>query len=209
MTNSVEEIVALEWEMFDKVQNRGGRAPCQDDKDTFVLMRSSQLAAWSPAMRESYRKDLEAAREAGRNLLGEKYGYMMARTNPQEYAQIRDSLPPRTPEKEQLIDALCKVHVAWQRELARTYPYLAGRGRAIGKEQDSAFVTSFETYLWGELATYSLDTLERYSAYVAGLQREGVNMNAMILKNTAARYGYASIEEAESLLSGHAANATT
>lgn len=209
MKKPVEEIVAMEWEMFDRVQNLGGRAPCQNDRDTFFIMRSSQLAAWSPAMRESYLNDLAAAQKAGRNLLSEKYAYMMARTAPDEYARICDRLPPRTPDKERLIELICKAHVAWQEALARQYPCLAGRGRAIRKEADSAAVTSFETYLWGELATYSLDTLERYAAYVAGLAREGVSLNAMILQNMVARYGYGSVEEAEARLSGGGADITS
>ena len=50
----VREIVETEWDLFDKVRNRGGRAACQDDANTFFIMRSSQLAAWTTAMRESY-----------------------------------------------------------------------------------------------------------------------------------------------------------
>ena len=31
----VEKIVKAEWEAFDKVQNEGGRASCQNDWNTF------------------------------------------------------------------------------------------------------------------------------------------------------------------------------
>ena len=31
----IDEIIQLEWEQFDKVQNVGGRANCQDDFKTF------------------------------------------------------------------------------------------------------------------------------------------------------------------------------
>ena len=34
-------IVAAEWFMFDKVNNIGGRADCQDDLETFSIMRRS------------------------------------------------------------------------------------------------------------------------------------------------------------------------
>ena len=30
-----EELVRREWEAFGQVQNEGGRAGCQDDKETF------------------------------------------------------------------------------------------------------------------------------------------------------------------------------
>lgn len=200
MQGTVQNIIALEWEMFDKVQNRGGRAACQDDKQTFDIMRSSQLTAWSPEMQAGYLHDLQRAQQEGRNLLTEKYAYMMARTNPEEYAAIADRLPPRDPEKDKMIDAICQTHVAWLEDLAARYPHLAGRGRPIRRSEDAAGVTSFETYLWGELATYSADTLRAYTAYVASLKAQGQNLNEMVLKNTTQQYGYRSLEEAEAHL---------
>lgn len=196
----VREIVSREWELFDKVQNRGGRASCQDDKRTFEIMRASQLEAWSIPMRESWSHDLTEAVKAGRNPMSEKYGYMMARTSPAEYEQIAHLLPERTAEKDKLIDFICQAHVMWQEKVAAKYPHLAGRGRPIRKEEDSMSVTSLETYLWGELATYSLETLKAYHAYVRELMFIGRNLCEMILKNTAEYYGYESLELAEAAL---------
>ncbi len=202
MTKRIDEIIALEWKLFDKVQNLGGRASCQDNWKEFQIMRSSQLSAWTEAIRDSYYEDLLTAQLQGRNPLAEKYGYMMARTNPEEYAHIQAQLPERTPEKDEIIDRLCEIHVGWLESVAERYPRLAGRGRAIRRSEDSAVTTSFETYLWGELATYSLKTLTLYAAYVEALQQEGRNMNQMVLENTVTQYGYASLEEAERELSG-------
>jgi len=199
---TVEEIVDIEWSMFDKVHNIGGRASCQEDPRTFFIMRSSQLRAWSPDMRESYGRDLLEARNHGRNLLSEKYGYMMERTSPLEYAQIRDRLPVRSPEKLAQIDRICSVHVGWMKEMSSRYPHLAGRGRATQRHEDTPYTTSFETYLWGELATYSRETLEHYWTHIQTLQQEGRNMNEEILRHTVAQYGYSSLDEAESRLAG-------
>ena len=69
MNSLVKQIVETEWALFDRVPNRGGRAACQDDRETFFLMRSSQLAAWSADVQESYLADLRAACRAERNLL--------------------------------------------------------------------------------------------------------------------------------------------
>ncbi len=197
MANRVNDIIALEWKFFDRVQNIGGRASCQDNWQEFRIMRASQLEAWSEDMRDSYYADLLEAEREGRNPLAEKYGYMMERTNPLEFARIREQLPPRTAEKDGIIAALCQVHVGWLEELAAQYPRLAGRGRPIHRSADTPYVTSFETYLWGELATYSRETLERYAAYVERLRVQGRNMNLMVLENTIKQYGYASLEEAE------------
>lgn len=204
MNQTIQQIIETEWAMFDKVHNRGGRAACQDDRETFFLMRASQLMAWSADMQESYLSDLRDAARVGRNPLSEKYGYTMERTSPAEFAQIKTYLPPRDPEKDRLIDGICAAHVAWLEALAVRYPYLTGRGRPIRREADSIAATSFETYLWGELATYSLETIRRYAEYVVCLQSEGGNLNEMVLQNTAAQYGDTSLDEAEAHFSGGA-----
>lgn len=198
----VRRIVEEEWKLFDRVQNIGGRASCQNSPDTFFVMRSSQIMAWSEAMQESYWNDLIAAAQQGRNLLTEKYAYMMARTSPTEFARICSQLPARLPEKDRLIDDICAQSVAWQEQLAGQYPHLVGHGRAIRKETDSLYATSFETYLWGELATYSLDTVKLYHAYVRQLKTQEKNLCAMILQNTVQQLGYASLEDAEAKAGG-------
>lgn len=198
----VKRIVEAEWKLFDQVQNIGGRASCQDSPDTFFIMRSSQLMAWSEAMQESYWNDLTTATQQGRNLLTEKYAYMMARTSPAEFSRLLSLFPARLPEKDKYIDAICAVSVAWQEQLAEQYPRLVGHGRAIRKETDSLYETSFETYLWGELATYSLDTVKLYHAYIQQLEAQGKSLCEMILQNTVQQLGYASLAEAEAKLAG-------
>jgi hypothetical protein len=201
-TNTADEIIAIEWRMFDATQNRGGRAACQDDMDTFYIMRSSQLEAWNEFMRESYCDDLLEAQKQGRNLISEKYGYMMERTNPVEFEEIRDMLPPRDPEKDEIIDKICLAHTEWLDKLAKWYPHLANQGRPIHRTGDAIDVTSFETYLWGELATYSLKTIRLYAEYVEKLQDDGLNMNTMIMNNMVTKYGYSSMQAAEERLAG-------
>lgn len=192
-----EYIVDMEWTLFDTVQNKGGRASCQDDKSTFFIMRGSQIDAWNDEMRTSYGLDLQQAGKEGRNLLAEKYGYMMARTNPAEFAELAHQLPPRSAKKERYIEQICQAHVNWLQGLAVDYPCLTKQGRGITKESDSSYTTSFETYLWGELATYSMETLEFYWQYVLALQRAGKNLNRMILEGMVKCYGYGSLEDAE------------
>ena len=76
----VEQIILKEWKMFDAVNNVGGRASCQDDYRTFHIMRGSQFSAWNEKTLQSYHNDLEKAGEDGRNLVSEKYGFMMEYT---------------------------------------------------------------------------------------------------------------------------------
>ena len=197
MDQMTQRILDAEWTMFDKVHNIGGRAGCQDDRDRFFLNRAGQLLAWSEEMRESYAADLGRAKLEGRNLLSEKYGYMMERTSPVEYERIRERLPVRSKEKLELMEFICRVQVGWLRALSETYPVLTGRGRNVGRDEDSLFATSFETYLWGELGTYSVRTLQLYRQHVEKLLETGGNLHREVLRYTVTGYGFSSLDDAE------------
>ena len=90
----VSKIIEREWDMFQNVENIGGKASCQQDYQTFEIMRYSQAMSWSEETLESYLKDLQKAQKNKRNLLTEKYARMMESTSPLEYAQIESLLPP-------------------------------------------------------------------------------------------------------------------
>lgn len=197
----IEKIISIEWTMFDAVENIAGRASCQDDYDTFRIMRQSQLEAWNTETLESYLNDLKTAQENGSNLLSEKYAYMMEYTSPDEFEPIRDQLPEITEDKKRLIEAIVPEHVKWLEQLAPEYPMLVGGGRPIHSSEDEKYDTSFETYLRGELCTYSIETLKKYRRFQEHLLEQGKNMNLDILKNMAREYGYASLEQAEERMS--------
>ena len=67
--SNIREIVEEEWRQFQKVNNQGGRASCQDDWKTFYIRRKSQFLVWPQEILDSYYDDLCKAREEGRNLL--------------------------------------------------------------------------------------------------------------------------------------------
>ena len=90
----IQQILALEWPMFQQVRNRHGRAACQDDERTFTIMRLSQFAAWDEATLTSYYQDLLATKKDGRNIMTEKYGYMMAWTMPMNSSSSRPTCQP-------------------------------------------------------------------------------------------------------------------
>ena len=78
----IDEIVRREWEMFQNVNNEGGRASCQDDWPTFHVMREAQYAPWPQDLLSRFLLDLVNAKLEGRNLVMEKYAYMMEFTEP-------------------------------------------------------------------------------------------------------------------------------
>ena len=90
---SIAELILKEWDQFQKVQNEGGRASCQNQMREFVINRLAQFLTWNDEMRESYYQDLDEAERFGWNLLTEKYARMMKYTAPQRYAVLCNRLP--------------------------------------------------------------------------------------------------------------------
>lgn len=193
----IEQIVKAEWEMFQKVQNQGGRASCQDDWPTFEIMRTSQFKAWDASSCISYMSDLINAEGNGRNLLMEKYARMMQYTAPKEYAKIVDALPAISEEQAMAIEIIAQIHVQWEREFAAKCPKLVQAGRPIAMSEERPGQTSAETYLRGELATYSEETVACYMQHVMKLKEQGKNICEMIMENTVKMYGYDSVEQYE------------
>ena len=193
----IVKIVDMEWSMFQNIPNIGGRAYCQEDEKTFRVMRSSQLTAWSEAVLESYLDDLIEAESLGMNLLTEKYARMMEFTNPAEYDDISEYLLPLQQDAKSLIDWIVEIHLAWNKEIDARFPNIRKRGRVISSSNDTPCSTSLETYLRGELATYSLRTLDLYYQNLLEQKQQNVNGAQIILEAMMQQYGFNSLEEAD------------
>ena len=200
----VSEILDLEWEMFQDVRGLDGPAPCQQDRGTFEIMRSSQLASWNQEIAESYLDDLRRAAAIGRNLMTEKYARMMESTSPCECRGVGAVVPELDESTTRLVERLADLSVRWMEEAAAKYPLLSARGRPIRACEDSRFTTSFETYNRGELATYSSRTLRLLEDHYLQLVAGGANPAEVILTHTMAGYGFTSLEQAEAALRAYA-----
>lgn len=196
MNNTLTDIIDLEWEAFQSVHNLGGRASCQNDRITFFIMRKSQFLTWNEETRTRYLQDLLLAKEKGRNLLEEKYARMMEHTAPDEYARFMHSLPRVADETKKLIEDIVSIQLKWHKDYVQCYPRLAARARPVD-QTGNTLETSFETYLRGELLTYSPETLQTYAAHIRHQNELGKNMSIETMENTAKMYGYASATEAE------------
>lgn len=200
MKNLIEKIVNVEWNEFQNVKNEGGRASCQDNWKTFEIARKSQFLSWNEEMLTSYYEDLLNAKKQGQNLLTEKYARMMESTTPKEYEKLIDKLPVISIEKKRMIEDIILLRIKWAEEFALEFPYISENGRLIHSYEDNLYGTSIETYLRGELGTYSEKTIKLYHEYVKHLESEGKNLSKIIMENTALSYGYNSIDEAEKKL---------
>lgn len=190
-------IAKAEFEAFDKVRNEGGRASCQNNWPTFKVMRMSQYMTWDEDMLLQYLYEFKTNLANGRNMIEEKYARMMASTAPDEYVKFADKLPEISAEKQTIMEQIIELQVKWMEEFAKQYPKLAGNARTIHTSEDLPYDTSYETYLRGELGTYSDKLLEMYGRYVVEYAKSGKNLAQEIMANTIRFYGYKSFEEAE------------
>ena len=193
----VDAIVRMEWKAFDQVKNEGGRAGCQDDWTTFQIMRKSQYLTWNEEMLGQYIYDFSQNMEKGWNPITEKYARMMESTAPQEYEHLKDNLPEISAQKKQIMEQIIEIQVGWMEDFAKAYPKVASGARVIHTSEDGPYETSYETYLRGEIGTYSDDMLMLYGRFIAGLARDGKNLARMTMENTVHMYGYDSLGSAE------------
>lgn len=178
----IEQIINLEWHAFQHVQNEGGRAACQDNKITFYIMRKSQYLCWPKYLLESYMEDFLYASSKGRNLVAEKYARMEEITAPDRFENLKHLLPSQTDEQKKIIKAIAAKQSRWAAEFYSKNPEIARRSRSI--DTDSNGFTSSETYLIGELGTYSLSTLKLYNRWMEELQESEINPIRETVKNT-------------------------
>jgi len=159
---------------------------CQDDLETFRLMRGAQYMGWSEEALQSYYNDLLKAEIEGRNLMTLKYGRMDNLIAPL-------NLDP-------LIEQIVDVHFQWQKELAGKYPGLTSQvGRPMEETVEPTMNGSvyFKNYLRSELETYSSTTLKLLYRDVLTYKKKESNMIMDIYLNIVTNLGFCSLEEAE------------
>ena len=189
-------IAKSEFEAFDKVQNEGGRASCQNNWPTFKVMRMSQYMTWTEDMLLQYLYEFKTNYANGRNMIEEKYARMMESTAPLEYARFANRLPEVSEAKKAIVEQIVALQVKWMEEFAAQYPNLAEDARTIHTAEDLPYDTSYETYLRGELRTYSDRMLEMYGRCIVAHAQEGKNVAREIMENTVQFYGYQDLASA-------------
>lgn len=196
---SIEElamqVAKLEFEAFDQVKNEGGRASCQNNWPTFSVMRRSQYLTWNKTMLLQYIYDFDREFRLGHNLITEKYGRMMESTAPDKYAEIKDNFPELSEQKKAVIEQIVALQMQMAEAFAAEYPKVAGNARSLHSYEDNIVNTSYETYLRGEISTYSDKMLQLYGQHVVRCVSEGANIARKTIENTAKLYGYKNLED--------------
>lgn len=189
----IEKILEKEWNYFSNLDNMGGRASCQDNKEDFTIMRKAQWLTFNEETLKSYWEDLNSAK----NPLFEKYIRMMKYTDPFEYSKRSVILEKISPEKEELVAKIMSIYMEWEKEFFLRFPIYASMGRVLYSYQDDEEETSIETYLRGELYSYSEKTLSLYFNYINKMYKEGKNLAMENMDNIAKFQGFTDSADVE------------
>ena len=168
----VREIISIELRMFLTVQT-SGPTTCQEQPETFKLMRRAGFHVLSTETLESYLQDPEEALDENRNLVTLKY------------ARIDELIPCLNDNP--IIGKIVEIEERWFKELEKKYPSTF-RNRAD-------FAAG--TYLRSELETYSNRTLELYLKDLTKALYEGINLTAERYTYLFKQLGYNSIDDME------------
>ncbi len=192
----IDQILEKEWKFFQSVQHVDGRAPCQDDHDTFYKQRYAQFQVYSDSLLASYYQDLCDYEEAMINPIMLKYAYMMKETEPEYYYSIEKYLLDVS-DKLPLVNEIVQLSVTMRDEFDELHPQYAKRLRVSKSSSDLIDDISFETYLRCELLTYSFRSLIEYGHMIVECIHNHKNLIEMIQYNTIKNYGYDSFEQIE------------
>jgi hypothetical protein len=181
----IEAILAIELGMFQSVPTET-RSSCQEHPESFRLHRRVQFCAWSRDTLASYLDDLRRAKEQGRNLMTYKYARM-------QNIVPRENYDP-------LIEEIVSMHSGWQNQMFEKYPRFMRGARPLSSAEDTDGATSFQTYLRGELESYSERTLELLHGDMMEKRSRGINMSEEVYELLVREMGYPSLAEVERAL---------
>ena len=94
------------------------------------------------------------------------------------------------------MEEIIRIQVQWMEQFAKEYPGMAKNARRIHTSEDMPWDTSYETYLRGELGTYSDRMLAMYGAFIVQLSKSDENLAYKIMEQTVRLYGYQDLDEA-------------
>ena len=189
----IEKILEKEWKYFSNLNNIGGRADCQDNREDFIIMRKSQWETFNEETLLSYLEDLNSKN----NPLFQKYAQMMKYNSPEEYKKIKDILEKASEEKTDLVNKIMFIYMEWEKEFFESYPIFSSMGRPLYSSEDDNIETSIETYLRGELLSYSEKTLKLYLNYVIDNKEKNINLAIKNMDNLARMQGFNDSDEVE------------
>ena len=180
----IKSIIEIEWDMFQMLKNIGGRASCQDNYDYFVLMRKSQFFAWDNELIDSYLNDLNEANRYGYNLLAIKYGFMEESIDKVHFEKIKDNLPKLSQKRISLQEAIISLQLEMLEDFSKIDEIKTRNMRSFYSSYDTISDVSYETYLRGELSSYSENTVFLYGKMLSDYSKNDGNYVKAVINYT-------------------------
>jgi hypothetical protein len=84
--------------------------------------------------------------------------------------------------------------------IGKIFPFILARGRPTYNSEDKKNVISIETYLRGELSTYSLKTKKLFNKHIIKQKSNNINGSEINLLYMERAYSYKSLDEADEKL---------
>lgn len=173
---TLQNILVNEWNFFTNVKNINKRAYCQDDYNTFVFSRLCYWSTYNDIILNSYLNDLITAKNEGRNLVTEKYAYIMEYTDPEYFKTIEKYLPEISNYKKNIVNSIMLIYMRWEEEIRKNKPNLLDNNRDLYNSSISTAHTTIEYYFKGELNSYSESTLILILKYYLSAFQKGINL---------------------------------
>ena len=85
----------------------------------------------------------------------------------------------------------------WEEEFFKAYPIFSSMGRPLYSKQDDDEDTSIETYLRGELLSYSEKNLASYLKYILEMKNKNINLAIKNMDNLASMQGFENSQDVE------------
>ena len=101
-------------------------------------------------------------------------------------------------EKKEIVEKIVRINLEWDKEMMQEYPNLRNRGRVLTTAEDGIMAgSSMESYLRGELLSFSMETLALIWQETEAAYEKGESLLKQTIANETLFYGYQSLEEAE------------
>ena len=122
----------------------------------------------------------------------------MKYNSPEEYEKVKVILESPSKNKITLVEKIMSIYMEWEEEFFKKYPIFSSMGRPLYSTEDDNIETSIETYLRGELLSYSEKTLKLYLDYIIDNKEKNINLAIKNMDNLAKIQGFNDSDDVES-----------
>ena len=113
------------------------------------------------------------------------------------HEKIKNLLEQPSSQKLDLVEKIMEIYMKWEEEFFKAYPIFSSMGRPLYSKQDDDEDTSIETYLRGELLSYSEKTLALYLKYILEMKNKNINLAVKNMDNLASMQGFENSQDVE------------